>query len=177
LRNWKIISIFATKEQKTDMPQLLITVSDSTHLPHLRTAIRQLKGVEQVAMLRSAKKRKSLIRQGKLHRELQERVDSFGQFTDGWDGSDSKAIEAVCIRKFKAAIEKTDEKLLQGWLLFPDAHGYLYLDYTGGNAVAGITMTNDRMIYFFKKDGKTIKNDRAAFTTRNFLAILERVHG
>lgn len=169
--------IFATKEQETDMPQLLITVSDSTHLPHLRTAIRQLKGVEQVAMLREVKKRGSSIRQGKLHRELQERVDSFGLLTDGWDGSDSKAIEAVCIRKFKAAIAKADEKLLQGWIVFPDAHGYLYLDYTGSNAVAGITMTNDRMLYFFQKDGRTIKNDRAAFTTRNFLAILERVHG
>jgi hypothetical protein len=159
------------------MPQLLITVSDSTHLTHLRTAIRQLKGVEQVTMLREEKKRGGSIRQGKLHRELKERVDSLGRLTDGWDGSDSKAIEAGCIRKFKAVIEKTDEKLLQGWLLFPDAHGYLYMDYTGGNAVAGITMTNDRMIYFFKKDGRTIKNNGTAFTTRNFLAILERVHG
>ena len=122
------MATFASKEQNTDMPQLLITVSDSTHLPHLRTAIRQLKDVEQVSMLHEAKKRGYSIHQGKRHRELLERADSFGLLTDGWDGSDSKAIEAVCIRKFKAAIAKTDEKLLQGWLLFPDAHGYLYLD-------------------------------------------------
>ena len=159
------------------MPQLVITVNDNTSLPRLRTAIKQLKGVEQVSMLRESKKRGSAIRQGKLHRELQERADALGLLTDGWDGTDSKAIENNSIRKFKKAIEKADEKLLQGWVLFPDAHGYLYLDYTSSNAVAGITLANDRIIYFIKKDGRTVKNDRTSFTTRNFLALLERVHG
>ena len=100
-----------------------------------------------------------------------------GKLVDGWDGADSKAIVPQSIRKFKTAIGKTREELLQGWTLFPDAHGYLYLDYTGSNAVAGITMTGERLIYFFRKDGKTVKNDGAAFTTRNLLSILERVHG
>ncbi|MGX8697183.1 MAG: hypothetical protein ACSW8D_12425 [Prevotella sp.] len=51
------------------------------------------------------------------------------------------------------------------------------MDYTGSDVVAGITMTDDRLVYFFRKDGKTMRNDRAAFTTRNLLSILSHVHG
>lgn len=159
------------------MAQLLVTVNDNAQLPHLRTAIRQLRGVEQVAMLRKMDISRTTVTQGKSHQELLERVDSLGRLDEGWDGSDSKAIAPQSIRKFKAALGKAEEKLLQGWALFPDAHGYLYLDYTERDAVAGITMTADRLIYFFKKDGKTVKNDGVAFTTRNLLSILERVHG
>lgn len=159
------------------MAQLLVTVNDNSQLPRLRTAIRQLRGVEQVAMLHKTEMPQAVSFRGKVHRELLERVDSLERLTDGWDGADSKAIMPQSIRKFKTAIVKTREELLQGWLLFPDAHGYLYLDYTGSNAVAGITMTGERLIYFFRKDGKTVKNDGAAFTTRNLLSILERVHG
>lgn len=158
------------------MPQIVVTVNDSVQLPRLRTAIRQLKGVEQVAMLREVKGPKKTVFTGKHHSELQERADSLGLLADGWDGPDSKAVETQCIRKFKRAILKAEEELLQDWTLFPDAHGFLYLDYTGNRAVAGITMTADRIIYFIKKDGRVIKNDKAAFTTNNFLSILERVH-
>ena len=128
-------------------------------------------------MLRKMEVPQVVSTQGKANRELLERVDSLGKLVDGWDGADSKAIVPQSIRKFKTAIGKTREELLQGWTLFPDVHGYLYLDYTGSNAVAGITMTGERLIYFFRKDGKTVKNDGAAFTTRNLLSILERVHG
>ena len=128
-------------------------------------------------MLRKMEVPQVVSTQGKANRELLERVDFLGKLVDGWDGADSKAIVPQSIRKFKTAIGKTREELLQGWTLFPDAHGYLYLDYTGSNAVAGITMTGERLIYFFRKDGKTVKNDGAAFTTRNLLSILERVHG
>jgi len=30
------------------------------------------------------------------------------------------------------------------------------MDYTGSDVVAGITMTDDRLVYFFRKDGKTV---------------------
>lgn len=159
------------------MAQILVTVNDNTQLPRLRTAIRQLRGVEHVAMLRKMEVPRKALTQGKFHRELLDRVDSLGKLAEGWDGPDSKVIAPQSIRKFKAALGKAEEELLEGWVLFPDAHGFLYLDYTGHDVVAGITMTADRLIYFFRKDGKTVKNDGAAFTTRNLLSILERVHG
>ena len=159
------------------MSRLVVTVNDNAQLSRLRTAISQLKGVEHVKMLRETKTMRSKVAQGKLHQELLMRVDSLGQLSDGWDGQDSKAIAPQSIQKFKTAIAKVEEVLLEGWILFPDARGYLYLDYTGNNAVAGITMIDNRLVYFFKKDGRTVRNDRAAFTSRNFLSILSRVHG
>ncbi len=159
------------------MPELVVTVNDGTQLPRLRAAIRQLKGVEHVALKRDTNRQRTVIPHGRLHYELHQRADALGLLSDGWDGIDSRAISPQSIRKFKLAIGRADEKLLKGWTLFPDAHGFLYLDYTGSNAVAGITMTSDRIIYFIKKDGNTVKNDGTVFTSRNLLAVLERVHG
>ena len=156
---------------------MIVTVNDSTQIGRLKTAIRQMKGVERIVMMREVKAPLSSVSIGALHKELQQRADSLGELADGWDGQDSKAIAPQSIRKFKLAIAKTKEALLEGWTLFPDARGYLYLDYTGNDAVAGITMTENRLTYFFTKDGRTVRNDGAAFTSRNFLSILSRVHG
>ena len=57
------------------MAQLLVTVNDNSQLPRLRTAIRQLRGVEQVAMLRKIEVPQVVSIQGKAHRELLERVN------------------------------------------------------------------------------------------------------
>ena len=128
-------------------------------------------------MLREKKVPLSSVSMGKLHKELLDRADDLALLPNGWDGQDSKAIAPQSIRKFKSAIVKAEESLLEGWMLFPDVHGYLYLDYTGKGAEAGITMTDTKLVYFFQKDGMVVKNDQAAFTSRNFLSILSRVHG
>lgn len=159
------------------MNRLVVTVNDRAQMRSLRSAIRQLKGVEQVTMLRESIPMRCKAVPGKLHKELLERADSLGQLAEGWDGQASKAIAPQSIRRFKSAIAKAEETLLEGWILFPDARGYLYLDYNGSDAVAGITMTDNHLVYFFKKDGRTVRNDRAAFTSRNLLSILSRVHG
>ncbi|MBR0036082.1 MAG: hypothetical protein IJP70_00410 [Bacteroidales bacterium] len=157
------------------MAQFVITVNDRVHFPSLRTAISQLKGVERVVLLHEEKTSESKTAR-ELYWELQERADSLSQLIDGWDGADSKAIAPKTIHKFKSAIAKAKEEELQDWILFPDARGYLYFDYTGNNAIAGITMTESQLIYFYKKDGQTILNDKASFTSRNFLSILARIH-
>ena len=82
------------------MAQLLVTVNDNAQLPRLRTAIRQLKGVEQVAMLRKMKVPQKALTLGKVHQELLERVDSLEKLSEGWDGPDSKSIAPQSIRKF-----------------------------------------------------------------------------
>lgn len=69
--------------------------NDKAQISRLRTAIRLLRGVEQVTMLREAKPMRS------------------------------KAIAPQSIRRFKSAIAKAEETPLEGWILFPDARGYL----------------------------------------------------
>ena len=99
--------------------------NDKAQISRLRTAIRLLRGVEQVTMLREAKPMRSKAVPGELHKELIERADSLGQLADGWDGQGSKAIAPQSIRRFKSAIAKAEETPLEEWILFPDARGYL----------------------------------------------------
>lgn len=154
------------------MTQLVVTVNDSAMLPQLRTAIRQLRGVEKVRSVRNV----SVRMEGKLRRELSNRLASLSKLQDGWDGADSKAIDRQCIAKFKSVLSKATEKQLSGWALFPDARGYLYFDYTGEHVTAGITMTGDTLISFVQKGDTLEKNDGIPFTTASFISLLKNVN-
>gem|GEM_PF-1903201 len=158
------------------MPQLVVTVSDHAALPLLRTAIRQLRGVEQVSIVRELKPQTN-SQMCEQQKELLQRVDELQELKRGWDNNDSKAIDTIAIRKFKSAINKMTGDMLDGWVLFPEAHGYLYFDFSGNDTIAGITMTGDKIVYFIRKNGKIQKNDGIAFNTRNLISILKRVHG
>ena len=154
------------------MTQLVVTVNDSAMLPQLRTAIRQLRGVEKVRFVRNS----SVRNIGKLRQELINRLDSLSKLHDGWDGADSKAIDRQCVAKLRTALNKATEKQLAGWVLFPDARGYLYLDYTGKNGTAGITMTADSLVYFIQKDNAFEKNNGILFSSANLISILNSVN-
>ena len=163
---------FVPKKPIKDMTQLVVTVNDNAMLPQLRTAIRQLRGVEKVRSVRNA----SVCNVGKLRQELTNRLDSLSKLHDGWDGTDSKAIDRRCIVKLRSALNKATERQLSGWVLFPDARGYLYFDYTGEHGTAGITMTGDTLISFVQKGDTLEKNDGIPFTTASFISILKNVN-
>ena len=158
------------------MPRLVVTVNDNAALSHLRIAIKQLRGVERVSTLRDASV-KAKSEHNKLQQELFHRIDSLAQLSDEWDGVDSKAIDNQIIKKLRHALSKATEQQLNGWVLFPESHGYLYFDYTDENDSAGITVMPDRLVYFIQKNGKVQKNDGIAFTARNLISILKRVNG
>ena len=164
---------FAPKKSIDDMTQLVVTVSDNAMLPQLKTAIRQLRGVEKVMPVRNPAMHKVC----KLRQELTDRLVSLSSLHDGWDGSDSKAIDRKCISKMKAALSKATEKQLAGWTLFPDARGFLYFDYTGEQGTAGITMTGNSLVYFIQKGDVLEKNDGIPFSSSNLLSILNSVNG
>ena len=46
---------------------------------------------------------------------------------------------------------------LQNWVAFPDARGYIYLDYTQDNNIAGVTIANHQVVAFIKRDGHLSK--------------------
>ena len=159
------------------MPRLVVTVNDHAMLPQLRTAIRQLRGVEQVSTLREQTSAIVTPTVSKQHRELLQRIDDLAQLADGWDGTDSKAIDQRSVKNLRRALNRATASQLDGWVLFPEAHGYLYFDYTGKNGSAGITMMPDHLVYFIEKNGKIQKSNGIAFTPSNFLSILNRVNG
>ena len=163
---------FAPKKPIDNMTQLVVTVNDNAMLPQLRTAIKQLRGVETVRSVRKS----SMPKTGKLRQELTDRLTSLGNLHDGWDGADSKAIDRKCITKLKSALSKATEKQLSGWLLFPDARGYLYFDYTGEHGTAGITMTGDSLVYFIQRGDVLEKSDGIPFSSTNLISILKSVN-
>lgn len=158
------------------MPRLVVTVNDNAALSNLRTAIKQLRGVERVSTLRDASA-KAKSGHNKLQQELFHRIDLLAQLSDEWDGVDSKAIDNQIIKKLRHALSKATEQQLNGWVLFPESHGYLYFDYTDENDSAGITIMPDSLVYFIQKNGKVQKKDGIAFTARNLISILKRVNG
>lgn len=157
------------------MPKLVVTVKDNVVMPRVRLAIRQLVGVERVFTLKDMSV-SSTVKKGQLHYNMSQRINNLSQLADGWDGEDSKAIDTKCIKKLQQTLDKTDDILLDGWALFPDAHGYLYLDYTSDNCTAGITMMPDKLVYFIDKNDKLQKNDGLRFTSTNLISILKRVN-
>lgn len=158
------------------MPKLVVTVKDKVVMPRVRLAIRQLVGVERVFTLREISV-PITTKKGQLHNKLVQRINSLSQLSDGWDGENSKAISVQCIKKLQRVLDKTDENLLNGWVLFPDANGYLYFDYSGDNCTADITMMPDKMVYFIERNGRLQKSDGVRFTSTNLISILKRVNG
>ena len=108
--------------------------------------------------------------------ELIEQLKSFSQLKDGWDGTDSKAIDSWCVSKLMLSLHLATEKQLSGWVLFPDARGYLYFDYTSERGTAGITMTGDILVYFIQRGDILEKNNGIPFSSSNFISILKSIN-
>ena len=89
--------------------------------------------------------------QGSHILKMKERVDNLSKLESGWDKGDSLSIKNDVIDVFKQALFKFNDEDLVNWILFPDARGYLYLDYTEGKKIAGITIMPDCLVYFYKK--------------------------
>lgn len=152
------------------MTQILITLNDQASLPNIRRIVKSLQGVTKVVV-----KTDEEATVGGNHLRLNARVTELSSLCDGWDGADSKAVSPKLVRKFKEQIARIDDKWLEGWTLFPEAHGYLYLDYSGSGILAGITMTEGRLTYFIKKNDAIEKGENKIFSNTNLKAILKKV--
>lgn len=84
---------------------------------------------------------------------LLERLSELASLPDGWDGEGSLSIKKDIIEFAADLLGQTEEKLLSHWVLFPDARGYVYLDYTNGNNIAGITIADNKLVAFSKING------------------------
>lgn len=159
------------------MTQLLVTVEDASALSNLRIAIRQMKGVSRVSTLRKERRQAAEQIKGKNHKAMVLRLNELQSMTDGWDGNESKAISPLCVKAMEDFLEIVPDKLLKNWILFPDARGYLYLDYTSESDVAGITLMPEGLVYFIKKDGFTEKSNLSALSSSIVMHIMEKVYG
>lgn len=80
--------------------------------------------------------------------KMWQRTNELARLHDGWDGNDSLGIKPETIARFKQTLNLCDDKDVTGWTLFPQAEGKLYLDFTSGDRIAGITLSEDEAVYF-----------------------------
>ena len=77
----------------------------------------------------------------------------------------------------KRTILLAADSCLQNWVAFPDVRGYVYLDYTEGNNIAGVTIADHQVVAFIKRDGHLSKFSFDKLDEKEVLTLLEKAHG
>lgn len=111
-----------------------------------------------------------------LRDKMQKRLDELSNLADGWDGDGSCSIDRGVVDFVHRVIMIASSQSLEDWVLFPDARGYLYLDYTHGNNIAGITISNNKVAAFLKINGHLAKYTYDKLVEQDVVKILEKVH-
>lgn len=111
-----------------------------------------------------------------LKDKMQKRLEELALLSDGWDGDGSLRINEDVIDFVRRIIQLANEQDLENWVLFPDARGYLYLDFTQGNNIAGMTIAAHKIVAFVKKDGRLSKYSYDKLSEEKVVKILEKAH-
>ena len=80
--------------------------------------------------------------------DMLKRVEELALLKEGWDGENSVSIDSGIQDFLRRVIMLSSDKELVNWVLFPDARGYLYLDYTEGKKLDGITIATHQIAAF-----------------------------
>ena len=77
----------------------------------------------------------------------------------------------------KRIILLSTDSSLQNWVAFPDARGYIYLDFTEDNNIAGITVTDHQVVAFIKRNGHLSKFSFDKLDEKEVFSLLEKANG
>lgn len=103
------------------------------------------------------------------------RLTELRSLEDGWDGEGSLSINRTSLDISQEVVLNASSGLLVDWVLFPDARGFVYWDYTQGKNIAGITVAPNKMVAFVKKNGQIHKYDFDKADFKEIIKILEEV--
>lgn len=108
--------------------------------------------------------------------DMLKRLEELALLKEGWDGENSVSIDSGIQDFLRRVIMLSSDKELVNWVLFPDARGYLYLDYTEGKNLAGITIAPHQIVAFIKRDGHLSKYNYDHLNEQDVLNLLEEAH-
>ena len=108
--------------------------------------------------------------------DMLKRLEELALLKEGWDGENSVSIDSGIQDFLRRVIMLSSDKELVNWVLFPDARGYLYLDYTEGKNLAGITIAPLQIAAFIKRDGHLSKYNYDHLNEQDVLNLLEEAH-
>ena len=112
-----------------------------------------------------------------LKEKMLARITDLELLENGWDGEGSLAINPTSLNLSRKVVLNVTSELLEDWVLFPDARGFVYWDYTHGKNLAGITIAPNKMVAFVKKNGQLHKYSFDKVEFSKIINILEEVHG
>ena len=114
---------------------------------------------------------------GKESLRMWNRLQELSSLRDGWDGTDSKRMKEDVVEHFKNVLFVCSDYDFKNWVLFPEAHGFLYLDFSNQGNMAGISLTGNGFSYFTIIDGKTEKGEDLPFKPESVISVLRKVNG
>lgn len=125
-------------------------------------------------MLRGLTRIKSTAQaHGREYTELLECLSDFQDYEQGWDGEDALPLDKDVIKNFKKVLQSSEDKLLKGWVIFPERNGTLLMQNT--NAGAGINIGSKDYSYYINKDGKIIGENAKKFTPASVMETLKKI--
>lgn len=111
-----------------------------------------------------------------LKDKMQKRLEELSKLPDGWDGEGSLSIDRGVVDFVHRVIMISTEQSMENWVLFPDARGYLYFDYTQEKNIGGITISSHKIVAFIKKNGQLVKYNFDKLSEEDVVKVLEDAH-
>ncbi len=105
-----------------------------------------------------------------------QRVDDLASLQDGWDGIKSKSINSRIIDKLKDTLQLCDNNNIANISVFPQANGNLYIDYTKNENIAGITLSEDKVIFFRGTTSQLCEKGTFEFSSKKLYDLISKLN-
>ena len=110
---------------------------------------------------------------GITYTEMLERLSDFQEYQKGWDGDDALPISRQVVKNFKKVLQKSRERDLQGWTIYPAANGTLLLQHR--HRKSGINIGVDGYSYYATKDGVVKGENHLKFSPKAILDTMKQL--
>ena len=119
------------------------------------------------------KSKTSTVVRGQVYTEMIERLSDFQEYEKGWDGDDALPISRQVVKNFKKVLQKSLDKDLVGWTLFPAANGTLLLQHK--TRKSGINIGTDGFSYYSVENGEVKGENHLKFSPKGILETMKRI--
>ena len=119
------------------------------------------------------KSKTSTVVRGQVYTEMIERLSDFQEYEKGWDGDDALPISRQVVKNFKKVLQKSLDKDLIGWTLFPAANGTLLLQHK--TRKSGINIGTDGFSYYSVENGEVKGENHLKFSPKGILETMKRI--
>lgn len=132
---------------------------------YLEKALELLRGLTRIKSTAQAR--------GREYTELLESLSDFQDYEQGWDGDDALPLDKAVVRNFKEVLQKSEDRYLKGWVIYPERNGTLFLQNEQHDA--GINIGCKDFSYFINHDGKVDGENAKKFTPSAVIDTIKKI--